>query len=192
MLLVRLYESNAAAFGVKIGAPERTHLAYMFVSLTRPYGLWSRNLMRVKVHDLPFSALNVDSVFLHAFSMIILPLLLAWLLAALTGAATLPPTLDLTSISTAPDKPLADLRAQSNVSAVGGNPWWFCTRVDRWILPKLISGDCKGVLDYFYIQTMDEGGTKRLEFIAPGTRGKSHIQVQRTPRKYIFGSVYPC
>ena len=124
--------------------------------------------------------------------MIILPLLLTWLLAAHTSAATLTPTLDLIKNPTASDKSLADLGAQSNISAVEGDPWWYCTKVDRWTLPKLEPHDCEGVLDYFYIQTMDEGGTKRLEFLAPGAKGKTHIQVQRTPRKYIFGSVYPC
>ena len=50
----------------------------------------------------------------------------------------------------------------------------------------------RGVLDYFYIQTMEEGGKKKLEFLAPGATRKTHDKMQWTPRKYTFGSVYPC
>ena len=124
--------------------------------------------------------------------MVIYPLLSAWLLAAHAGAATLPLTLDLTNDLTAPDKPLADLRAQSNISTVEGNPWWYCTEVDRWILPKFEQHDCEGVLEYFYFLTMEEGGNKRIEFRAHGAKKTTHNLVQWTPRKYIFGSLCPC
>lgn len=124
--------------------------------------------------------------------MIIHTLLLAWLLAAHTSAATLPPTLDLTSNPRTPNKPSADLRAQSNVSAIEGSPWWYCTKVDQWALPRPDPRDCEGVLDYFYIETMGEGGRKKLEFLAPGAKRTTHNQMQWTPRKYTFGSVYSC
>ena len=123
--------------------------------------------------------------------MIIHLFLLAWSLAAHNSAATLPPTLDLTSNPSAPIKPLADLRAQSNVSDVEGQPLWYCTKIDQWTLPKLEPGDCSGVLDYFYIQTMDQGGGKKIEFRAPGGKKMTHNQVQWTPRKYTFGRVDP-
>ena len=124
--------------------------------------------------------------------MIIFSLLLASLLAAHTSAATLPPTLDLTSNPRAPDKPLADLQAQSNISAVGGSPLWYCTNIDQWTLPRPDPHDCEGVLDYFYIETMREGGKKKVEFLAPGAKRATHNMMQWTPRKYTFGSDYPC
>ena len=123
--------------------------------------------------------------------MIIHLLLLAWSLAAHNSAATLPPTLNLTSNPRAPDKPLADLRAQSNFSDVEGQPLWYCTKVDQWTLPKLEPRDCGGVLDYFYIETMEQGGGKRIEFRAPGSKKMTHNLMQWTPRKYTFGIVYP-
>ena len=123
--------------------------------------------------------------------MIMELLLLTWSLAALTSAATLPPTLDVTSNSSALDKPLADLRVLSNISAIEGNPWWYCTKVDQWTLPKVDPHDCRGVLEYFFIETMYEGGNKRIEFLTPGAKKKTHSLGQWTPRKYTFGSVYP-
>ena len=69
---------------------------------------------------------------------------------------------------------------------------WYCTKVDQWNLPEVESRDCEGVLDYFYIQTMEEGGSKRIEFLAPGAKRITHNMSQWTPRKYTFGSVYPC
>ena len=123
--------------------------------------------------------------------MIIHLLLLAWLLAAHTSAATLPPTLDLINNSRDPNKPLADARAQSNISAVEGVLRWYCTKVDRWILPKMDRHDCGGVLEYFYLETMDQGGSKWNEFLAPGAKRTTYDQVEWTPRKYTFGSVYP-
>ena len=124
--------------------------------------------------------------------MIVHLLLLVWSLAAHTSAATLPPTLDIISSPRAPDEELADLRAQSNISDVEGQPLWYCTKVDQWALPKLEPHDCRGVLDYFYIETMGEGGGKRIEFRAPGAKKITHSLMQWTPRKYTFGSVYPC
>ena len=162
------------------------------VSVAQPYISRSRNLKKVVVHNSHLSALNVDFLFVQFFSMVIHLLLSAWLLAAHTGAATLPPTLDLTSSPRAPDKSLADLQAQSNISAVEGNPWWYCTKVDRWILPRWEQHDCQGALDYFWIKTMEEGGSKRIEFRAPGAKKVTHNQYQWTPRKYIFGSLCPC
>ena len=152
----------------------------------------SRDLKKVFVHASQLSTLNVDSLLVPFFTMIIHLLLLAWSLAAHNSAATLPPTLDLTSNPRAPNKPLADLRAQSNISDVEGQPLWYCTKADQWTLPKLEPHDCGGVLDYFYIETMGEGGGKMMEFRAPGAKKVTHNKLQWTPRKYTFGSVYLC
>ena len=122
--------------------------------------------------------------------MIIHLLLLAWSLAAHISAATLPPTLDLISNLRDPNKPLADSRVQANTSAVEGVIRWYCTKVDSWILPRMKPHDCGGVLEYFYLETMDQGGTKWNEFLAPGAKKTTHDQVEWTPRKYTFGSAY--
>lgn len=189
-------QTNFAAVGVKIGkigAPTHAHFAYMLsVPRDRTFrgGLGSRHL-KVFIHASQLSALDVDFLLVQSFSMIIHPLLLVWWLATQTSGATLPPTLDLTSDPRAPNEPLADLQAQSNISAVQANPKWYCTKVDQWILPRLDPSDCEGVLDYFYIQTMEDGGAKRIEFLAPGAKKITHNMSQWTPRKYTFGSAHP-
>ena len=117
-------------------------------------------------------------------------LLVGWV-AAWTSAATLPPTLDLTSDLVLSNLSLTDLRAQSNSSTVEDDLWsWYCTKIDQWMLPKYENEDCRAVLDYFYIQTMDEGGTRRKEFLSTHSRKQTYMETEITPRKYTFGSVF--
>lgn len=113
-------------------------------------------------------------------------LLVAWLTAC-TSAASLSPTLiHLTSPSQ---------HAQSNGSTVAGDAWpGYCTKIERWSVPRLDPRDCVGVLDWFYIHTMHAGGSRKEEFIAPGAKKASFEGtqlVQWTPRKYTFGTVHP-
>lgn len=47
--------------------------------------------------------------------------------------------------------------------------------------------DCEAVLQYFYYETMADGGTKLIEFRSPGATRTTHMKGQKTPRKYTFG-----
>ena len=110
---------------------------------------------------------------------------------AYASAASLPPTLDLTSIPSLPNLTSTYLRPQANRSAVDGDIWlWYCTKMERWSLPKLDSDDCLGALDWFYLENMQDGGTKRKDFVAPGGKKTTYTEMQWTPRKYTFGEVY--
>lgn len=111
-------------------------------------------------------------------------LLVEWL-AACTSAASRPPTLIHLASTTSP-------QAQSNGSVAEGTPWpGYCTKFERWSVPKLELTDCGGVLDWFYIHTMHEGGSRKEEFIAPGAKTASLEGTVWTPRKYTFGTVHP-
>lgn len=72
-------------------------------------------------------------------------------------------------------------------STVEGNGWWYCTPIQPWNQPPMVQDDCQGVLEYFYYETMTDGGTKSMEFMSPGAAKTTHFKLQTTPRKYIFG-----
>ena len=116
------------------------------------------------------------------------------LVSSLVGAsaATLPSTLDLirnSELSNARPNGSPDLY---NNSMVQGDIWsWYCTQIPRWSVPKLEPSDCKGMLDYFYLETMHDGGRKMKNFRAPGSIKSSYLETQWTPRKYTFGRVHP-
>lgn len=110
--------------------------------------------------------------------------LVGWLAACTSPASRSPTLIHLTSTTS--------LQAQSNSSAVEGDLWpGYCTKFERWSVPKLDPRDCGGVLDWFYIHTMHQGGRKNEEFIASGAKKASLEGTQWTPRKYTFGTVYP-
>ena len=57
------------------------------------------------------------------------------------------------------------------------------------MVPGIKLEDCKGMLDYLFLETWD--GTERLsrEFRAPGADRKTKSATQWTPRKYTFGEL---
>ena len=113
-------------------------------------------------------------------------ILLAGSLAVDSSAASIPPKLDLVSNASP-----TNLQAQSNISTMEHDVWyWHCTTADRWIYPLLEPEDCEGVLDYFYYETMREGGSTRTEFLSPNAKRTSRGEWVKTPRKYTFGTVH--
>ena len=44
-----------------------------------------------------------------------------------------------------------------------------------------------GVLDYFFMETMHDGGKNLIEFLMPGSKKSLFVKTQWTPRKYTFG-----
>lgn len=119
--------------------------------------------------------------------LILLLFLVIFLLPA--HAATIPSTSGISNIPallspTAPDEP----SLSSNYSTVeGGFQKWFCTGSQAWNQPALELGDCHGMLQYFYHETMADGGRKAMEFLSPGAKRTRHSKGQATPRKYTFG-----
>ena len=111
---------------------------------------------------------------------------------ALTLAASLPSTLDITETPRLANlTSYASLQAQGNDSKVNGDIWsWYCTKDMNWSLPKVHPDDCLGVLDYFYIETMHDGGFKIKEFLSPDADKPADLEPQWTPRKYTFGKAY--
>ncbi len=111
---------------------------------------------------------------------------------AAASAASLPPTLDLIRNPDLSNVISAGSPTLSNNSAVEGDIWsWYCTQVPRWSVPKLEPSDCKGMLEYFYLETMHDGGRKMKNFRAPGSKKSTYLETQWTPRKYTFGRVHP-
>ena len=88
----------------------------------------------------------------------------------------LPSSLLQTLNSSAPD-----LSTALNVSSPN-----TCTKQPKWSFPQFDQEDCKSALLYMYLEEMDVGGTKRLEFLDRTAQAKTHLQHQLTPRKYTF------
>lgn len=106
-----------------------------------------------------------------------------------TTAVSFPSTTVITANTTLPDLTSAPAQAPSNSSAESDEIWvWYCANNERWSLPELEPDDCLGVLDFFYIETIDETARKPKEFRVPGAKGKTQTQAQKTPRKYTFGT----
>ena len=63
----------------------------------------------------------------------------------------------------------------------------YCSSIWRWNRPRMQQDDCQSVLQYFYYETMADGGTKQIEFRSPDAKRRTHMKVQKTPRKYTFG-----
>ena len=104
---------------------------------------------------------------------------------AYTFAASFPSRINITGNTTPSNLVSTDPRAQSNDSVAENT--WYCTRTERWSLPVVEPDDCSGVLDYFYIETVDMNHRKSKEFRAPGAKKTTHQQTQWTPRKYTYG-----
>ena len=80
------------------------------------------------------------------------------------------------------------LPAQPNVSVAEDDLWiWYCTNNQRWSRPEIKPDDCKGMLDYFWLETYDKGHRKSRTFRAPGGKKISSATQEWTPRKYTFG-----
>lgn len=122
--------------------------------------------------------------------MIIYFLLLMKFLFPADAATIMPPS----SISNIPTFVNLNSSNQPNPSSnrstfVDGKDWkWYCTPIPRWNHPPMEQSDCQGVLEYFYYETMTDGGRKSMEFISPGAKKIRHIKGQMTPRKYTFGT----
>lgn len=111
---------------------------------------------------------------------------------AYTSAASVPSSLDILTKPSLSNMSSDSLTTQLNNSEVTGDVWsWFCTRATAWSLPTVELDDCFGVLDYFFIETMHEGGRTAKEFLAPGAKKASYYDTEITPRKYTFGEMYP-
>lgn len=107
---------------------------------------------------------------------------------AYTIAASFPSRINFAGNTTLSNLTFTDPRAQSNDSVAESNfNIWYCSKTERWSLPALEPADCSGVLDYFYIETVDATHRKSREFRAPGAKKSTHLQTQWTPRKYTFG-----
>lgn len=107
------------------------------------------------------------------------------------SAASIPSTIDIISDPASSNLTSTNRQAQSDASVRNGGIWsWYCTKVQRWSLPELEPDDCLGVLDYFYFETMEDGGRKLKEFRAPGSKKTTYTETEWTPRKYTFGRVY--
>ncbi len=101
---------------------------------------------------------------------------------AYTSAASVPST-----VNTERDLTLSG-PAQSNSSVAESDIWLsYCTKTERWSLPELNPDDCSGVLDYFYIETVDKDHRGSKEFRSPKAKKKAQAKTQWTPRKYTFG-----
>lgn len=110
---------------------------------------------------------------------------------ASTSAAFIPSTVDFTSTLALSNLTSTNIPARSDTPVVKGElRSWYCTKIGSWSLPKIEPNDCSGVLDYFYIETMEEGGGKLKEFRAPGSKKETVLETEWTPRKYTFGRVY--
>ena len=146
-------------------------------------------------------AMTIDSTYLCDelsysfqcfFSMIICFLFVGFL--AYTSAALISPTLHFASNQAPSNLTSIISPAQSNSpEAPTGGLWsWYkyCTKIRRWSLPQLELDDCSIVLDYFYLETMEEGGGKIKEFLAPGAKKTTYAETEWTPRKYTFGRAY--
>lgn len=72
----------------------------------------------------------------------------------------------------------------------GGGCTWYCTSTRPWNDPSMQQDDCQGVLEYFYYETMTDGGRKPREIILPGARKTRHLKGETTPRKYTFSKCH--
>ncbi len=81
------------------------------------------------------------------------------------------------------------LANQINLNGSTVGQFWnsYCTPIRRWNQPRMQQDDCQAVLQYFYHETMADGGKKPIEFRSPGATRTTHMKVQKTPRKYTFG-----
>ena len=61
-----------------------------------------------------------------------------------------------------------------------------CTQNGTWLTPNTLREDCKSALLYLYMEEMEDGGTRRLEFLEGDTKPRSHNKRVITPRKYIY------
>lgn len=113
-------------------------------------------------------------------------LLTASILHARTATASsisnIPSIFNLTS-SDEPSLP------SNRVSAEGDFWKCYCTPSQQWNQPPMQQDDCQGVLEYFYYETMTDGGRKPMEFMSPGAKKTRHMKGQTTPRKYTFGEL---
>ncbi len=112
-------------------------------------------------------------------------------LLAYTSAASVPSTLNTARDLTLSGPQSTQLRAQSNSSVAESDIWLsYCTKTERWSLPELKPDDCSGVLDYFYIETIDKDHRSSKEFKSPNSKKKTQAKTQWTPRKYTFGRLF--
>lgn len=119
--------------------------------------------------------------------MILWFLLLVGTLASTSDASVLS-TIDITRNTTLSNLTSNNLRSQSNSSVAEIDfRISYCTKKQTWSVPEVKPDDCCGVLDYFYLETVDETFRKSKEFKAPGAKKTSRVPTQTTPRKYTFG-----
>ena len=111
------------------------------------------------------------------------------LAASLAYSSSLPPTRHRTSDLSVLNLTSANGTApSSHLDAVDNDIWsWFCTRSPGWSSPALNPDDCTGVLDYFFVEALYDGGKGIMEFRAPGAKVSGDVKTQWTPRKYTFG-----
>ena len=119
----------------------------------------------------------------------LLLLLLTDILLPAAHAASIPSSSSISNIPSFVNLTSAREVSQStNRSAIEGDSWeWYCTPIQRWNQPPMEKEDCRGVLDYFYYETMMDGGRGPMEFLSPGAKKTEHAKGQMTPRKYTFG-----
>ncbi|KAF6224634.1 hypothetical protein HO173_012977 [Letharia columbiana] len=120
----------------------------------------------------------------------LLLLLLTDILLPAAHAASIPSSSSISNIPSFVNLTSAREVSQStNRSTIEGDSWeWYCTPIQRWNQPPMEKEDCRGVLDYFYYETMMDGGRGSMEFLSPGAKKTEHAKGQMTPRKYTFGT----
>ena len=124
----------------------------------------------------------------HFLSMISSLLLLVASLAYTTNAISVPSTINIASDPTLSNLTSIPLPAQSdNPVAESDFGIWYCTNNQRWSRPDIKPDDCKGMLDFFWLETYDKDQRKSRTFRAPGGKKISKAAQEWTPRKYTFG-----
>ena len=61
-----------------------------------------------------------------------------------------------------------------------------CTSKNEWFSPPFEQEDCKGALDWLFIEELATGRTKKEEFLTHEARAISKNKRNRTPRSYVY------
>jgi len=82
------------------------------------------------------------------------------------------------------------LQLPTNASKINTNSLWrYCATPSKWSRPPRIRlEDCKGAVEWLFLEEMRTDRTEQREFLSPGVEKMTPLRYyEATPRRYTFG-----